>query len=87
MYVVILQWQMHAIQCFIVFIGEVTQNHPITVATLPHSRSFGTFKKDFQLNDACGFVTNGLQVGIGMHTKCCEYCITYDYCILILTRY
>ena len=40
------------------------QQHPVTVAALPHNRSFGTFKRDFQLSDACGFVTNGLQVGI-----------------------
>ena len=51
----------------IVFIGEATQHHPVTIATLPHNRSFGTFKKEFQLSDACGFVTNGLQVGNSVH--------------------
>ena len=39
------------------------QQHPVTITTLPLNRSFGTFKRDFQLSDACGFITNGLQVG------------------------
>ena len=42
---------------------DPTQQQPVTIATLPLNRSFGTFKKEFQLSDACGFVTNGLQVG------------------------
>ena len=42
---------------------EDPTQQPVTITTLPLNRSFGTFKREFQLSDACGFVTNGLQVG------------------------
>ena len=40
--------------------------HPVTITTLPLNRSFGTFKREFQLSDACGFVINGLQVSFNV---------------------
>jgi len=48
---------------------ELTQQNPDTITTLPLNRSFGTFKREFQLSDACGFVANGLQVG---HVYCMQ---------------
>ena len=29
---------------------------------LPHNRSFATFRHEFQLEDACNFITSGLEV-------------------------